>query len=161
MLVVSMVVFVLARLTGDPLEIMMPAEATKEDIAMMRAYLGLDRPWPVQYWRFISRAEQGDFGRSVRFNRPALAVVTERYPATLELGGLAILIVMLWGCPSASMPRCGATVPSTISAGAWRRWGRQCHRSGSGWFWYSSLGWPWGFYRPLDAARRPMSSYRG
>ena len=74
MLVVSMVAFVLARLTGDPLEIMMPAEATQEDIAMMRAYLGLDRPWPVQYWRFISRAVQGDFGRSVRFNRPALAV---------------------------------------------------------------------------------------
>ena len=74
MLVVSMVVFVLARLTGDPLEIMMPAEATKEDIAMMRAYLGLDRPWPVQYWRFISRAVQGDFSRSVRFNRPALAI---------------------------------------------------------------------------------------
>ena len=60
MLVVSMVVFVLARLTGDPLELMMPAEATKEDIAMMRAYLGLDRPWPVQYWRFISRAVQGE-----------------------------------------------------------------------------------------------------
>jgi peptide/nickel transport system permease protein len=99
MLVVSLVVFVLARLTGDPLEIMMPAEATKEDIALMRAYLGLDRPWPVQYWRFISRAVQGDFGRSVRFNRPALAVVTERYPATLELGGLAILIVLALGLP--------------------------------------------------------------
>jgi peptide/nickel transport system permease protein len=94
-----LVVFVLARLTGDPLEIMMPAEATKEDIAMMRAYLGLDRPWPIQYWRFISRAVQGDFGRSVRFNRPALAVVTERYPATLELGGLAILVVLALGLP--------------------------------------------------------------
>ena len=81
---------------------MMPAEATKEDIAMMRAYLGLDRPWPVQYWRFISRAVQGDFGRSVRFNRPALAVVTERYPATLEFGGLAILIVRLERCDSIS-----------------------------------------------------------
>ena len=66
MLVVSMVVFVLARLTGDPLEIMMPAEATKEDIAMMRAYLGLDRPWPIQYWWFISRAVQGDWGIRLR-----------------------------------------------------------------------------------------------
>src|SRR5438128_9557617 len=94
MLVVSVVVFVLARLTGDPLEIMMPAEATQEDTAMMRAYLGLDRPWPVQYWRFISRAVQGDFCRSVRFNRPALEVVTERYPATLEPGGMAILLVL-------------------------------------------------------------------
>ena len=99
MLVVSMVVFVLARLTGDPLEIMKPAEATKEDITVVRAYQGLDRPWPVQYWRFISRAVQGDFGRSVRFNRPALAVVTERYPATLEFGGPAISIVLALGLP--------------------------------------------------------------
>jgi peptide/nickel transport system permease protein len=99
MLVVSMVVFVLARLTGDPLEIMMPAEATQEDMALMRAYLGLDRSWPVQYWWFISRAVQGDFGRSVRFNRPALDVVTERYPATLELGGLAIVVVLVLALP--------------------------------------------------------------
>jgi peptide/nickel transport system permease protein len=81
MLVVSMVVFGLARLTGDPLEIMMPAEEMQEDIALMRAYLGLDHSWPMQYWLFMSRAVHGDFGRSVRFNRPALDVVTERYPA--------------------------------------------------------------------------------
>lgn len=99
MLVVSVVVFVLARLTGDPIEIMMPAEASKEDIALMRAYLGLDRPWPVQYWLFVSRAVQGDFGRSVRFRRPALEVVTERYPATLELGGLAMLVVLVIALP--------------------------------------------------------------
>jgi peptide/nickel transport system permease protein len=49
MLVVSMVVFVLARFTGDPIETMMPAEASKEDIALMRAYLGLDRSWPVKF----------------------------------------------------------------------------------------------------------------
>src|SRR2546429_1427413 len=97
MLVVSVVVFVLARLTGDPLEIMMPAEATQEDIAMMRAYLGLDRPWPVQYWRFISRAMQGGFGRSVRFNRPAPEGGTERYPATLGLGGIALPLVPALG----------------------------------------------------------------
>src|SRR5258705_12174610 len=85
MLVVSVVVFVLARLTGDPLEIMMPAEATKEDLAMMRAYLGLDRPWPVQYWRFINRGVQGDLGPPVRFNRPALQVGAEPHSANVEL----------------------------------------------------------------------------
>src|SRR6266511_3098468 len=99
MLVVSMVVFVLARLTGDPIEIMMPAEASQEDIALMRAYLGLDRSWPVQYGMFISRAVRGDLGRSVRFNRPALEVVTERYPATLELGGMAIVTVLALALP--------------------------------------------------------------
>ncbi len=96
MLVVSVVVFVLARLTGDPLEIMMPAAATKEDIAVMRAYLGLDRPWPVQYWRFISRAIQGDFGRSVRFNRPALEVVTNGsiiVETVFSWPGLGLLII--------------------------------------------------------------------
>lgn len=99
MLVVSMVVFVLARLTGDPIEIMMPAEASQEDIALMRAHLGLDRPWPEQYWKFVSHAVQGDFGRSVRFRRPALEVVAERYPATLELGGLAILVALALALP--------------------------------------------------------------
>src|SRR5256712_5393778 len=65
----------------------------------MRAHLGLDRAWGVQYWRFVTRALQGDFGRSVRFRRPALDLVTERYGATLELGGLAVLIVIAVALP--------------------------------------------------------------
>src|SRR5256885_7412851 len=88
MVVVSMVVFALVRLSGDPIQIMAPPEASQADIAAMRAYLGLDRPWAVQYGRFITRALQGDFGQSVRFRRPALDMVLERYGATLELGGL-------------------------------------------------------------------------
>src|SRR6266516_539766 len=98
-LVVSMVVFTLVRLSGDPIEIMMPAEASKEDIALMRAYLGFDRPWPEQYAWFIIRAVRGDFGRSVRFNRPAIDVVSERYPATFQLGGLAIVIALSLALP--------------------------------------------------------------
>src|SRR6266545_2930693 len=85
MFVVSVIVFALVRLSGDPIQIMMPAEASKADIELMRAHLGLDRPWAVQYWRFATQAVQGDFGRSVRFRRPALDLVTERYGATLEL----------------------------------------------------------------------------
>src|SRR5437899_7262417 len=99
MLVVSVVVFALVRLSGDPITIMMPAEATQKDIELMRASLGLDRPWPVQYWRFISRVAQGDFGKSVRFRRPALDLIAERYAATLELGGLAVLIVIAVALP--------------------------------------------------------------
>jgi peptide/nickel transport system permease protein len=99
MFVVSVVVFALVRLSGDPIQIMAPPEATDADIAMMRAYLGLDRPWPVQYWRFVSRAVQGDFGQSVRFRRPALDLILERYGATLELGGLAVLIVIVVALP--------------------------------------------------------------
>jgi peptide/nickel transport system permease protein len=99
MFVVSVVVFALVRFSGDPILIMMPAEATKADIELMRASLGLDRPWSVQYWRFISRAVQGDFGKSVRFRRPAFDLIAERYGATLELGGLAVLIVIVVALP--------------------------------------------------------------
>jgi len=97
--VVSVVVFALVRFSGDPIQIMMPAEASKADIELMRASLGLDRPWPVQYWRFISRVGQGDFGKSVRFRRPALDLIAERYAATLELGGLAVLVVIVVALP--------------------------------------------------------------
>src|SRR5215471_7018487 len=99
MFVVSMVVFALVRLSGDPIQIMMPDEASKADIELMRASLGLDQPWPVQYWRFISRVTQGDFGKSVRFRRPALDLIAERYAATLELGGLAVLVVIAVALP--------------------------------------------------------------
>ena len=99
MFVVSVIVFALVRLSGDPIQIMMPAEASKADIELMRAHLGLDRPWAVQYWRFATQAFQGDFGRSVRFRRPALDLVTERYGATLELGGLAVVIVIAVALP--------------------------------------------------------------
>ena len=99
MFVVSIVVFALVRLSGDPIPIMAPPEASQADIALMRAYLGLDRPWPVQYWTFISHAVQGDFGKSVRFRRPAMELILERYGATLELGGLAVLIVIVVALP--------------------------------------------------------------
>src|SRR5437773_127129 len=99
MFVVSVVVFALVRLSGDPIQIMMPAEASKADIELMRAHLGLDRPWHVQYWKFATQALQGDFGRSVRFRRPALDLIAERYGATLELGGLAVLIVIVVALP--------------------------------------------------------------
>ena len=99
LVVVSMVVFTLVRVSGDPVRIMAPPEASEKDIAAMRAYLGLDQPWAVQYVRFVSRAVRGDFGQSVRFRRPALDLVMERYPATLELGGLAVLIVVAVAIP--------------------------------------------------------------
>jgi peptide/nickel transport system permease protein len=97
--VVSVVVFALVRFSGDPIAIMAPPEATQQDIELIRAYLGLDRPWTVQYWRFATRALQGDFGQSIRFRRPAMDLIFERYGATLELGGLAVLIVIVVAIP--------------------------------------------------------------
>lgn len=97
--VVSIVVFALVRLSGDPIQIMAPPEASQADIAAMRAHLGLDRPWAVQYWWFVTRALHGDFGQSIRFRRPAMDLILERYGATLELGGLAVLIVIAVAIP--------------------------------------------------------------
>jgi peptide/nickel transport system permease protein len=99
MVVVSIIVFGLVRLSGDPIQIMMPAEATQADIELMRNALGLDRPWPVQYGRFVNRVLHGDLGKSVRFRRPALDLIAERYAATLELGGLAVLVVIALAIP--------------------------------------------------------------
>lgn len=99
MFVVSIVVFALVRLSGDPIQIMAPPEASQADIAAMRAHLGLDRPWAVQYWWFVTRALHGDFGQSIRFRRPAMDLIVERYGATLELGGLAVLIVIAVAIP--------------------------------------------------------------
>jgi peptide/nickel transport system permease protein len=99
MVVVSIVVFALVRLSGDPIAIMAPPEASQADIARMRAYLGLDRSWASQYGTFISHALRGDFGTSVRFRRPAMELIAERYGATLELGGLAVLIVIVVAMP--------------------------------------------------------------
>jgi peptide/nickel transport system permease protein len=97
--VVSIIVFALVRVSGDPIQIMAPAEATEQDIAALRAHLGLDRPWAVQYGWFLTGVLRGDFGQSIRFRRPALDLVLERYGATLELGGLAVLIVIAVALP--------------------------------------------------------------
>src|SRR6187431_3106568 len=78
---------------------MAPAEATEKDIAALRAHLGLDRPWASQYWWFLTRALHGDFGQSIRFRRPAIDLVLERYGATLELGGIAVLLVIAIALP--------------------------------------------------------------
>lgn len=78
-------VFFLTRIGGDPAALLLPASATDEEIAFLRAGLGLDRPLGVQYVQFISNVLQGDFGNSLRQRQPALTIVLGRVPATLEL----------------------------------------------------------------------------
>src|SRR5919202_981070 len=94
LLVVVSVVFVLARLTGNPLDLLLDDYASEEQKARMAAELGLDQPWPTQYVIYLSKIVQGDFGRSIRSNRPAMAEVLERVPATLQLGlaGMALTL---------------------------------------------------------------------
>ena len=77
--------FFLVRLAGDPALLLLSVEAKQDDIDAIRRSMGLDRPLLVQYLEFLARAVIGDFGRSVRLNAPAMELVLERVPATLEL----------------------------------------------------------------------------
>lgn len=79
------IVFFLVRLSGDPAVLLLPAEASAEDVASLREQLGLDESLPVQYLRFLGNAVRGDFGDSLRQNTSALGLVLDRLPATLEL----------------------------------------------------------------------------
>ncbi len=92
--VVVSIVFVLGRLTGNPIDLLLDDYATEEQKARIAAELGLDRPWPAQYAIYLGKIVQGDFGRSIRSNRPAMAEVLERVPATLQLGLVAMLVTL-------------------------------------------------------------------
>src|SRR4029450_751638 len=83
--ILSVVVFVLARATGDPLHMILPMSATQEDYANARRYLGLDRPYVEQYLSFVGRAATGDFGTSIRARRPVMELVRERLPNSLKV----------------------------------------------------------------------------
>ena len=99
LLALSMVIFLMSRLTGDPTMLMLPDDATREDIAQLRRALGLDKPLPVQYWVFISKAVQGDFGRSIKGQMPVLDIIKERLPNSIKLGAVALGIAVLLAFP--------------------------------------------------------------
>ena len=93
---VSVIVFGLLHLTGDPTRLLLPLEAREEDVRQLRALLGLDDPLAVQYVRFLSRAVRGDFGLSFKHQLPALTLIFQTLPATLELtaAGLGLALVV-------------------------------------------------------------------
>ena len=86
--ILSVVVFILARATGDPLHLILPMSATKEDYAEARRYLGLDRPYVEQYLSFVGKAVTGDFGTSLRARRPVSELIRERLAELAEPGRL-------------------------------------------------------------------------
>src|SRR5262245_2181444 len=93
---VSIIVFGLLHLTGDPTRLLLPLEAREEDVRQLRALLGLDDPLWVQYLRFLSRAVRGDFGLSFKHQVPAVTLIFQTLPATLELtsAGLTLALVV-------------------------------------------------------------------
>ncbi|MEP7207381.1 MAG: ABC transporter permease [Casimicrobiaceae bacterium] len=90
-------VFFAARLTGDPAAMMLPIGASEAQLAEFRQATGLDRPLPVQFVSFLFHVVQGDFGTSLQFQRPALEVVLERLPATMELAATALVLGAVFG----------------------------------------------------------------
>src|SRR5690554_5662564 len=97
MLAVALVSFVMFRYMGDPITNLLGQEATVADRAAMMERLGLDRPVPVQYFDFITRAAQGDFGISYRMARPVSDVILERLSATLELAFVSGVLALAVG----------------------------------------------------------------
>ena len=96
---VSTVVFVVMRLSGDPVPLLLPPDAPTAEIFRVRHDLGLDRPLIVQYAVFLGNVAHGDFGRSIHFHQPAMAVAFGYLPATFELGVAAFLIAIIFALP--------------------------------------------------------------
>jgi peptide/nickel transport system permease protein len=92
-------VFFLARLGGDPVLLFLPMDIQAKDLNEFRQRLGFNDPLPVQYARFMSGALRGDFGESLRYKQDALGLVLERLPATLRLGGAALLLTFCLAIP--------------------------------------------------------------
>jgi peptide/nickel transport system permease protein len=96
---ISVVVFGLTWLTGDPASVLMPINTPPEQVANFRRAMGLDQPLPVQYAAFLQRAVKGDLGNSFRHRTPALPLVLERLPVTLRLMGAALAFAILVAVP--------------------------------------------------------------
>jgi peptide/nickel transport system permease protein len=108
---VATTAFLLVFMSGDPVMLMVPMNATREEVEALRDALGLNQPLWVQYGRYMVRAVQGDFGVSIKAGQPALNLVMERIPATLELG--------LSGMILASVVGVGVGVLSALKRDSW------------------------------------------
>ena len=97
LLVVGLVAFSMFTFVGDPIDNMLGQERTQADIERLRTQLGLDRPFPVQYWKFLTNAAEGNFGVSYRQGRPVSDIIAERAPATLELAAVSGFFAIAFG----------------------------------------------------------------
>jgi peptide/nickel transport system permease protein len=98
-LVMSLVVFVGVHLVGDPVHILISDDMTQLEIEAFIRKLGLDRPVHEQYFHFLANAARGDLGNSFVFGEPALKLILQRMPATLELAFAAFLLAIVFGVP--------------------------------------------------------------
>jgi peptide/nickel transport system permease protein len=96
---VVLLVFFMVRITGDPAALMMPREASPQAIEAFREQMGFNRPVIVQFGDFLSGAVVGDFGNSLHFKTPAMPLVLERLPATLQLASVGLIMAVVVGIP--------------------------------------------------------------
>jgi peptide/nickel transport system permease protein len=96
---VSVIVFAISRLGGNPVDLMLPLDAPQATRDRLVQQMGLDQPIYIQYLRFISNAARGDFGDSLRYRQPALNLVLDRVPATLQLTAVALTFAIVVGIP--------------------------------------------------------------
>ena len=99
MLTVAFVAFALFQYVGDPITSLLGQEATPEQRAQLRSDLGLDRPMPLQFAKFVGNAVRGEFGLSLKQGRKVSALIAERLPATLELSFVAAVLALALGIP--------------------------------------------------------------
>ena len=95
--ILSVTIFLLIRLTGDPATLLAAPEAKEADLQAIRVQLGLDRSWPVQYVHFVGGALRGDFGTSLYYRVPAGSLYWQRLPASLHLAAVSMAISLLVG----------------------------------------------------------------
>ena len=103
---ISLISFFFIHLSGDPVMLMLPADASHQEIEALRQQLGFNDPLAVQYFRFASRAVRGDFGDSLYYKVPVMELMLERLPAS-SLPWRRCSSPWWWRCPSGLFRRCG------------------------------------------------------
>jgi peptide/nickel transport system permease protein len=120
---VSIVAFGMMFLTGDPTEVLLGDGADRMSVAEIQEFrvrMGFDRPWYVQYFSFVGKALQGDFGYSFIRHKPAYEVIVERLPATIELAAFAFVLSLVVSIPLGVLAatKAGSTADHAVSVAA-------------------------------------------
>ncbi|ASN04394.1 ABC transporter permease [Virgibacillus necropolis] len=97
--IITLMIFVLVYVAGDPVLMMLPADATPQEIGQLRHALGFDQPFYVQFGHYIMDLLRGDFGESYQYGEPALSLVLERLPATLQLAAVSMIFAVIIAIP--------------------------------------------------------------
>lgn len=118
--ITSVIVFSGVYAIGDPLEILLPADATMAERAQVTQSLGLDKPLIIQYGHFLWNALHGDLGTSFVYNQPSVNVILQRLPATLELAFCALILAFIIGIPLGLLSglKSGSATDETIMTGS-------------------------------------------